>query len=311
MSKPRILITGGAGFIGSNLAKNYLKKGFNVAVLDNFSSGRRSYVSSDCQLFEGTIGNEKFVSEVFEKFKPEIVSHHAGHISVRESLESPDFDAAENILGSINVFNTAGKTGAKNVIFASTGGAMIPNVCKKFPSPEQMENLDLASPYAISKFCAEKYLRFFAQKYNFCATIFRYANIYGPRQTPKGEAGVISIFLEHVFSEKSPTIFGNGKQTRDFLFVEDLLQAHFLATEKDISGTFHLGTGTEISVLELYKEIVKQTSFGGEIKFEKAKKGELLRSCLEASKFQKISGWKPTTSFEEGLKKTIEWWKEN
>lgn len=306
----KILITGGAGFIGSNLARAYSEKGFEIAILDNFSSGSKTFVSSQFQLFEGNIGNKDFVETVFAKFKPEIVSHHAAHISVRNSLEYPDFDAKENILGSINVFDAAGKNNVENVVFASSGGVMIPSSCHTFPSPEQDGNLLLNSPYALSKFCAEKYARFFAEKYGFRATIFRYANVYGPRQTPKGEAGVISIFLENVFAGKRSIIFGDGMQTRDFLFVDDLVKAHFLATEKNCSGTFHLGTGVETSILALYKEIARQTGFDKMLEFKEANSGELLRSCLDSSLFRSVSGWESSMSLEEGIRRTVEWWKE-
>ncbi|MDH3324919.1 MAG: NAD-dependent epimerase/dehydratase family protein, partial [Candidatus Peregrinibacteria bacterium] len=257
----KILITGGAGFIGSNLAKFYSERGFEVAVLDNFSTGRRDFLEGlDVTIFEADICDRKAVREAFESFKPDIVSHHAAHISVRVSFDKPYFDAEKNILGSINIFENAGKVGVKNVIFASTGGAMVPSDNEVFPTPE-FENPEVESPYAISKFCAEKYLRHFAKQFGFSGTIFRYANVYGPHQTPKSEAGVISIFSEKMANGQTSTIFGDGKQTRDFVFVEDLCEAHFAATDKNISGTFHIGTGIETSVLEIYKGMAEIADF--------------------------------------------------
>lgn len=305
----KILITGGAGFIGSNLAETYIKNGFQVALLDNFSSGKKEFIHKECIVFQGNICDKPFVENVFKTFQPQIVSHHAAHISIRDSLKNSFFDAEQNILGALNIFDFAGKNQVKNIVFASTGGAMIPTSCDIFPSPEQEGNLVLESPYAISKFCAEKYLRFFEKKYEFCATIFRYANVYGPRQTPKGEAGVISIFLAQLLAQKIPIIFGDGNQTRDFLFIEDLLSAHLLATKKNFSGTFHLGVGNETSLLDLYKIITKLLGENRTPSFEKARSGELLRSCLDSSKFQKISGWAPQVSLENGIAKTIDWWK--
>jgi len=304
----KILITGGAGFIGSNLVKSYLKKGFEVAVLDDFSTGRREFCPEGIQIFEVDIVDGEAVGEVFQEFRPEIVSHHAAHVSVRVSLEKPEFDAEKNVLGSINVFQNAGKVGVKQVVFASTGGAMIPVDCEAFPLAE-VEPRSLASPYALSKFTAENYLEFFAGRFGFVSTVFRYANVYGPRQTPKAEAGVIAIFIERLLRGEVPKIFGDGGQTRDFVFIDDLVKAHDLVLEKQISGVFNLGSATEISVLDLYGKIVEILGMQVQPEFGTSVEGELTRSLLDCSKFQGVSGWKPEVSLDEGLRRTAQWWR--
>lgn len=306
--KKKILITGGAGFIGSNIAKKYDAEGFDVAILDNFSSGQQSFLNKNIKIFEGNIEDKSFVEKVFLDFKPNIVSHHAAHISVRDSIKKPIFDAQQNILGSINIFEIAGKNNIEHIVFASTSG-LIDQANYTLPTLEtQTPTLDL--PYKISKFSGEHYLSFFAKKYEYKKTIFRYANVYGPHQTPKSEAGVISIFIKNLLENKQITLFGEGKQTRDFLFVEDLTNAHFIATEKNIDGCFHLGTGIETSIKDLFQKIAKNINIENIPNTGDLLPGELLRSCLDSTKFQKISGWKPKTNLDDGLNNTIKWSKQ-
>ena len=228
----KILITGGAGFIGSHLVAQYLAEGFEVAVLDDFSSGRKEFLPEEITIFEGNIEDADFVEATISEFKPNIVSHHAAHISVRASLQDPAHDAKKNILGSINTFKSAGEAGVKQIIFASTGGAMVPDDNPTFPTPEVECPTNLSSPYAIAKQTAETYLHYFANQYHFTPTVLRYANVYGPHQTPKSEAGVIAIFSECLSQNKVPTIFGDGNQTRDFVFVKDVAKAHLAVTNK-------------------------------------------------------------------------------
>ncbi len=303
--KKKILITGGAGFIGSNIAKKYNKEGFEVAVLDNFSSGQQTFLDKNIKIFEGNIEDKSFVEKVFSEFDPDIVSHHAAHISVRDSISKPVFDAEQNILGSINIFENAGKNNVTHVVFASTAG-LINQEDYELPTVEtQTPTLNL--PYKISKFSGEHYLGFFAKKYGYGKTVFRYANVYGPHQTPKSEAGVVSIFIKNLLENEPIILFGKGEQTRDFIFVEDVASAHFAATEKNISGCFHLGTGIETSIKDLYEKIVEKLKISNKPDTGKLLPGELLRSCLDSKKFQKISGWKPETNLNDGLEKAIKW----
>lgn len=305
----KILVTGGAGFIGSHIVKKYFLSGFEVAVLDDFSSGDVNFLPKNFpekNIYQGDVANGSFVQDVFQKFRPNIVSHHAGHVSVRNSIADPIFDAEKNIQGSINIFKSAGEVGSvEHVIFASTGG-LIDQACPQFPSVET-EVPTITMPYAIAKFSAERYLQYFSKKHGFIFTVFRYANIYGPHQTPKSEAGVISIFIEHLLQKKPITIFGDGNQTRDFLYIDDLSEAHFITTKQKISGLFHLGTGSETSINKLYKILCQKIVNKNELQYKDLADGELLRSSLSAEKFQKVSGWSPKIKLEEGLEEAIEW----
>ena len=305
---PKILITGGAGFIGSNMVDHYVQKGWDVGIYDNFSTGRKDFCNPAAQIFEGDITNKKYLEEVVKTFEPSVVSHHAAHVSVRNSFEHPQFDAEKNILGSINIFDLAGKYNVEQIVFASTGGAMIEKNHKEFPAPVQVGNLDLDSPYALSKFCAEKYLRYFAKKHNYLATILRYGNVYGPRQTPKSEAGVISIFIQQLLSRKAPTIYGDGTQTRDFIYIDDVVSGHSVATEKKISGTYNISSASEISINQIHTILKGQLgNVDAKPIYDNLPFEELSRSCLDNRDFIHDSDWRPQWNFEEGIKKTIEW----
>lgn len=305
----KILVTGGAGFIGSNIVKKYLSAGFEVAILDDFSSGNSKFLPAEFSpenIYKGDIADGKFVQSVFQKFQPSLVSHHAGHVSVRNSIDDPIFDAEKNIQGSINIFKSAGEVASvEQVIFASTGG-LVDQDCPNFPSVET-DVPTITMPYAIAKFSAERYLQYFSKKHDFTFTIFRYANIYGPHQTPKSEAGVISIFIENLLQDKTITIFGDGNQTRDFLYIDDLCEAHFCATKQKIPGIFHLGTGTETSINKIYRKLCQLLVNKNNVQYRDLAEGELLRSSLSSQKFQKISGWSPKIKLEDGLEVAIEW----
>ena len=303
----KILITGGAGFIGSHLADYYVEQGWEVLIYDNFCTGNREYCHPQAEVVEGDISDTKLLEQVMSDFRPTVVSHHAAHISVRNSFADPVFDADKNIIGSINVFRLAGEYDVEQVIFASTGGVMLEASHVDFPAPVQQGNLDLDSPYAISKFCAEKYLRYFSKKFQYTATILRYANIYGPRQTPKSEAGVIAIFLQRLLQQKSPQIYGDGNQTRDFLYIDDVVSGHSQAIEQRVGGTFNLSSAREVSVNQIYEKLVQALEVDisaqrGDYPFE-----ELSRSCLDNQDFMTQTGWKPLVSFDEGIQKTIKW----
>lgn len=307
----KILITGGAGFIGSHLVHFYIEKGFEVAVVDNFSRGQKSNLHAPFEkggrrgicIFEGDILDVDFLEKTFQAFQPDIVSHHAAHISVPQSQDEPGFDAEQNIIGTINVAEAAGRAKVKQYILASSV-AVYDLVDPVLPLTEKSP-LHPSSPYGVAKLAAEQYVRFLAKKYGFTSTIFRYTNIYGPRQRPEGEAGVVAIFAESLKQNKSCHIFGNGTQTRDFLPVKEVCQAHFLATKQGLSGTFNLGSGTETSIEGLFETMKEAQKSSSKKIFVPEKKEALSRVVVDASPFQKASGWAGEVDFLKNYSKFL------
>ncbi len=300
----KILITGGAGFIGSNIADLLLANGHGVAVIDDLSTGSRQNLPSGAVFYEADI-RDKAISEIFSKEKPDILIHHAAQVSVRISTEDPVQDADINILGSINLLEAAVKQKIKKVLFASSGGTVYGEQ-KYFPADEAHPNVPI-SPYGAAKFSVEKYIYYYHLQYGLPYVNLRYANIYGPRQDPYGEAGVVAIFSQKIIQGQSPIINGDGKQTRDYVFVEDAARANLLAIESDFSGELNIGTGVEISVNALFDMLKKASKKEIEKVHGPAKKGEQRRSCLQFEKARKVLGWAPRVPIEEGLKKTYAW----
>lgn len=282
----RILVTGGAGFIGSHVVDHMLAAGHSVAVLDNLSTGNASNVSRDARFYEGDIGGPL---EVFEKEKPEVVVHMAAQVNVRVSIEDPITDAQVNILGIINILQAC--KGVKRFIFASSGGAIYG---EQAPCTEECEAMP-TSPYGIAKLASEHYIRYFGLP----SVVLRLANVYGPRQDPRGEAGVISIFASKMKRGEAATIFGDGKQTRDYVYVEDVARA-FVAAVSGPPGTYNIGTGIETDVNELARRIGVKARHGDAIA------GEVRRNCLDISKAKKHLGWSPRVGLDEGLKRTVD-----
>ena len=303
----KILITGGGGFIGSHLVATYQDQGFQVAIIDNFSSGRKAFLNEDVIIFEGLIEDEAFVEATIQSFKPDIISHHAAHISVIASIDNPSMDAERNILGSINIFHAGGKAGVKQIIFASSGGAIVPTDNTDFPTKEIGQVSNLGSPYALSKQTAEAYLHYFAKQYNFTPTVLRYSNVYGPHQTPKSEAGVIAIFSEMLTQNQTPTIFGDGKQTRDFIFVKDVADAHLSTTQNNMEGTFNVSTGQETSIYEIYRLMAQALEHNDQPHFQPSAQGDVQRSALSSDYLQSKTNWKPQIAIHDGISQTIAW----
>jgi UDP-glucose 4-epimerase len=303
----KILVTGGAGFIGSNVVGGYLKDKQEVAVVSNFSSGKRESLNKKAKFYKADIRNKEVLEKVFKDFKPEIVNHHAGHIGVKESVDNPSYDADINIVGSLNVFELAVKYGVRRIIFPSTGGGLY-GESAKLPADEDTP-IEPLSPYGVAKYCAENYLNYFKRLYSIERVILRYANVYGPRQDPFKGVGVIAIFIWKILKGETPVIFGDGTQTCDYVFVEDVVRANILALEGK-EGTYNIGTGKETSVNELIGIFSKV--LGHEIKPEylPPRKGEVYRISLDGEKAKRELGFVPKYSLEEGLKKTIEWYRE-
>ncbi len=299
-----ILVTGGAGFIGSHITDRYLQEGHRVVVLDNLSSGKRQQVPPQAVFYKMDLMDPE-VERIFEKEAIEVINHHAAQISVTQAVKEPDFDANINIVGTLKLLNRAVGHGVKKFIFASTGGALYGNQ-EQYPAPEDHPCRPM-SPYGISKWTVEQYLRFFQASYPIAAVIFRYSNVYGPRQDPHGEAGVIAIFSQKLIQGQSPVIFGDGKQTRDFISVFDVVVANVIALDSSCQGTFNISTGQETSVNHLTGILTGISGKDIATQYAPPRSGEVQRSSVDSRKFQEKFQWQPSRTLEQGLSETFEY----
>jgi len=302
----RVLVTGGAGFIGSNIVDALIGDGNSVVVVDNLSTGKKENLNPKAKFYEVDIRDQK-IEDIFKKEKPDYVCHQAAHIDLRESVRKPIWDAENNIIGSLNILENCVKYGVKKVVFASTGGAIYGDA-KIIPTPESYP-ANPVSPYGASKLSIEHYLYYYFKIFKLPYIALRYANVYGPRQDSKGEAGVIAIFTEKMLKGEQPLIFGNGRQIRDYVFVDDVARANVLALKNKKVGSYNVGTGVETSVNQIFKNLVKLTGAKIKEKHVEAAMGEQKRSCLDAAKIKKDFRWKVGVNFSEGLEKTVEWFR--
>lgn len=298
-----ILVTGGAGFIGSHIVDAYLKLGHRVIILDNLSSGKKENIASDAVFHEMDLLDPQ-VQKLLKDEEIEVINHHAAQISVTHSVAHPDEDANINILGSIKLLEAAKSCGIKQFIFASTGGAIY-GLQDVFPADEN-HACRPESPYAISKFSVENYLNFYRNTYGLNTTTLRYSNVYGPRQDPHGEAGVVAIFCQKLLGKSQPIIFGDGEQTRDFVSVQDVAQANALAITHSLTGIYNIGTGKETTVNQLFHHIAQMAGNNVSPQHAPARKGELQRSVIDPGKFRKSTDWKPEKPLKDGLGETYE-----
>lgn len=306
----KIIVTGGAGFIGSHLVDALIAKKHRVFVIDNLSTGFKKNINLKAKFHKADLTNHKKIENIIKKERPKIIFHLAAQIEVRKSVEDPVFDARNNILASINLIKLAREYKVKKIIFASTGGAIYGDT-KNRPTAETEPEWPL-SPYGIAKLAIDKFLFYYQKVHGLNFTSLRYANVYGPRQNPHGEAGVVAIFLNKMLKGGQPVINGNGKQTRDYVYVADVINANFLALKYfGKTGIYNVGTAVETDVNELFREINKHFNNKFKESHGPAKTGEQKTSCLSYAKIKKEFGWNSKVNLAKGIRKTFEWFKKN
>jgi UDP-glucose 4-epimerase len=299
----KILVTGGCGFIGSHVVDAYINEGHQVVIIDDLSTGDIKNLNSKAKFFKEDIRN-KNIEDIFRKENFDIVNHHAAQINVRISVTNPLFDAQINILGSLNLLNQSVKYGVKRFIFASSGGAVYGEP-EKFPITENFA-LDPLSPYAVSKIATEKYLLTLTKLYDFDYVILRYSNVYGPRQISKSEAGVISIFINQILNNTECVVFGDGNQVRDYVYVDDVVEANILALDCK-SDILNIGTGIATSVNDLINILSDITKKSVDHRHDKPRPGDVFKNVLDYSKAESKLHWKPKMSLNQGILKTFEY----
>jgi UDP-glucose 4-epimerase len=309
----RVLVTGGAGFIGSHIAEAFLAEGWDVTVLDDLSRGHQRNVPAGARFVQADIRSAE-ARQLLATGKFDVLNHHAAQIDVRVSVDSPAHDADINLVGFVNLLEGAGEGGVRRVVFASSGGVVYGDP-ETVPTPEPAPKGPI-SPYGVSKLSGEYYLRALAALRGFEGIAMRYANVFGPRQDPKSEAGVVSIFVSRLLEHQKLTVFGDGRQTRDYVFVRDVARANVLAATAtvppgtDIDATaFNIATALQTSVLELAEKVGRVMEVKPEIEFAPPRAGELFRSSLDIGKAKRVLGWSPAVSFDDGLRELVAWFK--
>ena len=298
-----ILVTGGAGFIGSQVADRYIAESHNVVIVDDLSTGFEKNIHPKATFHKLDI-RSKEAAKLVENIKPDIINHHAAQIDVRRSVADPLHDAQINILGLLNIMEAAVRAkSVKKVIFSSTGGAIYGDAAV-IPTPEEFPAQPV-SPYGVAKLTSEHYLYYYSTIHGIPSICLRYANVYGPRQNPEGEAGVVAIFAKKMIRGEQVIINGDGKQTRDYVFVDDVVEANALALEKDISGIFNIGTGKETDVNGIYSILAQRLKIPAKEKHGPQRKGEQLRSSLNTQKAKEKLGWQTKVQLEAGIGKTV------
>jgi len=312
----KILVTGGAGFIGSHIVDGLLEKGYQVVVVDNLSSGKLENLSGqlsnpNLKFYQVDI-QDAALEEIFKNDNPDYVNHHAAQIDVRKSVADPIYDAQVNIIGSLNILNCCLKYQVKGIIFASSGGAIYGE--PEYLPADENHPINPSSPYGLTKYVFEAYLRIYRELFGFSSVSLRYGNVYGPRQDPYGEAGVVAIFIGRMLEGKEPVINGTGEQIRDFVYVGDAVEANICAMEALVKEeaknlVVNIGTSKGTSVNQLFGMLKESLSFSQPPRYGPAKIGEQEKIYLEISRAQKELGWQPKTDFQEGLKKTVEYFR--
>ena len=298
----KILVTGGAGFIGSNLVDALVERGDAVVVIDNLSTGRRENLNPHSKFYEISIGDPG-LADIFEKEKPDIVCHHAAQIDLRRSVNEPLFDADVNILGSLNVIINSIRSGVGKFIYASTGGAIYGE--PQYLPADENHPINPVSQYGVSKHTVEHYLHLYALQGELNYVALRYPNVYGSRQNPFGEAGVVAIFAHQILGGQQPTIFGLGDKTRDYTYVSDIVEANILAIERGRNLICNIGTGVETTDQEIFDTIARVLGYSSAPLYTSVRPGEIQRICLDWSKADQELGWRPKTTLKDGIAKTV------
>jgi UDP-glucose 4-epimerase len=302
----KILVTGGAGFIGSHVVDAYLAAGHEVIVVDDLCTGKRANLNPKARFVELDIGDER-TWQLIRDERPDVLNHHAAQMDVRRSVADPLFDARTNILGTIGLLEASRQAGVKKVLFVSSGGAAYGEQ-ETFPAPETHPTWPV-SPYGVSKRSGELYCHFYQAEYGLPFVAFRYANVYGPRQDPHGEAGVVAIFSGKMLRGEPVTVNGDGKQTRDYVFVGDVARMSLLALERDATGPVNIGTACETDVNTLAQTMIEVSGSSSEIRHGPAKSGEQRRSVIDVRRAAEVFGWTPQISLRDGLARTIEFFR--
>ena len=306
IGKTKVLITGGAGFIGSHIANKLSKNNFDVLVVDNFSKGKKDNLNKDITLVDQDIRTEKFL-KTFKKFKPDYFFHLAAQTNIAKSQREPKTEFEINFLPIIKILDVAKKTNLKKVIFSSS--AAVYGDCKVLPVTENSP-VNPISPYGISKLATENYIKYFSKEFKLPHVILRYANVFGPKQDFTNEGGVVAIFITKMLNGKDIQINGTGKQTRDFIFVEDVVNANIKSLNEKVTGVYNIGTSSEVTIAALYKKIKMLVKTKSKAKYVKTTLSGVYRSSLSSSLFQKKSGFKVSTDLTTGLEKTFNYFKQ-
>ncbi len=303
----KILVTGGAGFIGSHVCDAFLQAGHEVVALDNLSSGRKENLDPRVRLAELDIRGAEAARFVLSE-RPDVVCHLAAQMDVRRSVEDPRFDAETNVLGMLNLLEAARQAGVKKILFSSTGGAIYGEQ-DEFPAKEDHPTRPV-SPYGVSKAAGELYLGYYRAQYGLRSVALRYANVYGPRQNPHGEAGVVAIFSQRLVEGRPCTVYGTGEQTRDFVFGPEVARANLLAFQSDFVGPVNVGTGVETDINRVYELLAKAAGSSAPAQHAEAKPGEQMRSVIDNRLAKRVLGWEPKVALEEGLARTVAFFRE-
>lgn len=298
-----ILITGGAGFIGSNIADAYKEQGHEIVIIDNLTTGKLENVPKGATFYQIDIRDEG-IGDIISEHKIDVINHHAAQIDVRRSVEDPKYDLSVNVGGTLNLLQAALDEGIQHFIFASTGGAIYGE--QRYYPADELHPTAPVSPYGITKLCVEKYLHYYHVERGLEYTVLRYTNVYGPRQNPHGEAGVVAIFADKILAGETPVINGDGKQTRDYVYVGDVVRANVLALGMEDTDTYNVCTGVETDVNEIFDSLNAAAGDSAKKEHGPAKKGEQQRSVCSYTKIEKLHGWTPQVELRQGIRETFE-----